>query len=112
MKSALAVLLTTMLACLALSASAQAYVEHPYIGERAASEDTQQFLARTYPGWRTRKYGYIDCRHGRIAGYIWSCKVGWIRGYNCWQGRARITNEYAEEGVTHYDVHFNSRRCF
>ncbi|HEU5253662.1 MAG TPA: hypothetical protein VFU16_10105 [Solirubrobacterales bacterium] len=92
-------------------AGASAYVEHPAIGEAAAFERTQSYLAKTYPGWRTRKYGYIDCRHGRINGYIWSCAVGWIRGYNCWQGRTRIENEYAEEGVVYYSIRINARRC-
>jgi hypothetical protein len=94
-----------------LATASASYVEHPTIHEFEAFEDARHFLAQNYPGWRTRAVGYIDCRHGRINRYIWSCGVGWARGRNCWQGRTRISNEYREGNVVHYQVNFNSRRC-
>jgi hypothetical protein len=87
------------------------YVEHPTIHEREAEENTQHFLAKKYSGWRKRSAGYIDCRQGRINGYIWSCAVGWLAGRNCWQGRVRIENEYREDNVTYYSVRFRARPC-
>lgn len=105
------VLCAALLVGLLVPAGAGASVEHPAIGEAAAFERTQSYLAKTYPGWRSRKYGYIDCRRGRINAYIFSCAVGWIRGYNCWQGRTRVENEYAEEGVVYYGISINTRRC-
>jgi len=96
----------------AFSATAAArYQEHPWLGEAAAHSDTQHYLARTFAGWRAREYGYIDCRYGRVNSYIWICAVGWIRGYNCKQGRVRVENEYAEGGITYYGIHFGYRRC-
>jgi len=63
-----------ILGALALpSAALGTYVEHPTIHERQAEEDAQHFLAKKYSGWRKRSAGYIDCRHGRINGYTWSC---------------------------------------
>lgn len=100
-----------VLGSLALPPSAGAYVERPTIHEGQAFEHIQHFLAKNYPGWRTRKYGYIDCRPGRVNRYTWSCAAGWIRGYNCWQGRAQIENEYSEEGVVYYAVNWRAKRC-
>jgi hypothetical protein len=103
---------TAVAFALAVTATpASAYVEHPYIGEYAAFTDSQHYLAGNFPGWRHRKAGYIDCRQGRIKGYIWSCAVGWYRGYNCRFGRVRIENEYAEAGTTYYKVNFGYQRC-
>ncbi|HEV2858977.1 MAG TPA: hypothetical protein VGW80_11315 [Solirubrobacterales bacterium] len=99
------------LVALWLPSSAAAYVEHPGIGEEAAFIQTQHFMAKTYPGWRSRAVGYIDCRNGRINGYSWSCAVGWARGRNCWQGRVRVTAQYAEEGTIYYNVHLKARPC-
>ncbi len=93
------------------SSALGSYVEHPTIHEREAEENTQHFLAKKYSGWRKRSAGYIDCRHGRINGYIWSCAVGWLAGRNCWQGRVRIENEYREDNVTYYSVRFRARPC-
>jgi hypothetical protein len=87
------------------------YVEHPTIHEREAFERTQRFLAKEYSGWRKRSAGYIDCRHGRINRYIWSCAVGWLAGRNCWQGRVRVTNDYREDATVYYSVNFRSRPC-
>jgi hypothetical protein len=100
-----------VLAALCLPSSAVAYAEHPAIGEEAAFIQTQHFLAKNYPGWRSRAVGYIDCGRGRINAYTWTCAVGWARGHNCWQGRVRVTAEYSEERTTYYNVHLVARRC-
>lgn len=86
---------------LALSGSALAYVERPPIREHVAERRVAKYL-RDYPGWRYREGGFIDCRQGRINGYAWACRVAWWSGRRCRHGRVRITNEYAERGVTYY----------
>lgn len=87
------------------------YVESPTIHERAAKKDTAQFLHKNYPGWRYRQYGYVDCRNGRINRYTWTCRVGWVSGSKCRQGRARVMNEYREGSYVYYLISFRGRRC-
>lgn len=100
-----------LLSVLVLSGIAWAYVAYPTIREHQAEEDVAQFLHKNYAGWRYRQYGYIDCRNGRLNRYTWACRVGWRSGRKCRQGRVRIMNEYAEEGVVYYLASSVLRRC-
>ena len=100
-----------LLGTLVLSSSAWAYIARPTIGEHQAEKDVAQFLHKNYPGWRYRQYGYLDCRNGRLNRYTWACRVGWLSGNKCRQGRVRVTNEYAEEGVVYYLASSALRRC-
>jgi hypothetical protein len=92
-------------------AEAGYYVEYPTIHERAAEEDAAQFLHKNYATWRYREEGYIDCRGGRLNRITWACRVGWIKGHNCWLGRMQIQNEDREGSTIYYNVHFRARRC-
>lgn len=100
-----------LVGALVFAGSAAAYVERPGVGEAAAEQRVAKFL-RTYPGWRYREDGFIDCWRGRINGYTWGCRVAWWSGRRCRQGRIRITNEYSERGVTYYQVNASVRRCY
>jgi hypothetical protein len=40
--------------------------------------------------WRQRDWGFVDCREGRINRTHWRCKLGWVNGAYCFQGRAQV----------------------
>lgn len=105
----------SLLATLALCAPATAGVlMYPSITERQAEGDVYQFMHHNYAKWRHKHYGYVDCRHGRINRFTWSCGVGWVMGGGggCWQGRVRIVNEEYEDGYYYYNGIANIvRRC-
>jgi hypothetical protein len=93
-----------------LVGSAQSYVEYPTIHEGEAESHAVHVL-HDYPGWRYRNYGYVDCRNGRLNNYSWACRVGWISGSKCRQGRIRVENEYSEGRTIYYRSHTVLRRC-
>ncbi len=96
---------------LVLASQAQGYANpHPLISERTAERGVLRFL-HSYPGWRYRRYGYVDCRFGRINSYSWGCRVGWVGSGHCRLGRVRITNIYGEQGYTHYSAVGRTRHC-
>ena len=99
------------LSALVGSTSASAYIERPVLRRPTAEEDAAQFLHKNVPGWRYRREGYIDCRGGRINAHTWACRVGWWGAGHCRLGRIRITNEYHEHGITHYEVHLRDKPC-
>jgi hypothetical protein len=106
-------ILVVLTALVAAPAAEAGVVAHPTITEHQAEGDAYQFLHRTYPGWRHKRYGYVDCGHGRINRFTWSCGVGWVSGRsNCWQGRLRIENLEYELGTFYYEVKAHTyRRC-
>jgi hypothetical protein len=101
----LKVLAVTLLAMFGLGGTAQAgFVPYPTITEHRAEGDVYQFMHHNYSEWRHKRVGYVDCSHGRINRFTWSCGVGWVAGRaSCWQGRVRIVNEEYEGGVFYYN---------
>lgn len=106
----LKVILATSAAVLALSGAAQGYFI-PHIHQGDAEQRTAAFLHQSYASWRYRSEGYIDCDNGRLSNVSWACRVGWIRGGTCRQGRVRITNQYLSGNQIYYNIHFIGRRC-
>ena len=107
----IAVLAVAASLVVALTSTAQGYLERPPIGQGQAEHRVFKLL-HSKREWRHRKVGYVDCRHGRINNYTWACAVGWATGpYNCWLGRVQVTNKYVENGATAYDIHLNARPC-
>lgn len=106
-----AAVIGVVLGALVIPSSAGAYVERPGIGEHSAELSVAKYV-RQFPGWRYREDGFIECRRGRINGYMWACRVAWWTLPRCRHGRVRITNEYAERGVTYYHVNSVLTPCY
>lgn len=104
-------LLLSVGAVLALVGSAEAYRYHPPLGQGQAERYARTFLFKKYPGWRYREAGYVDCRFGRINRYTRACRVGWVKGRNCWLGRLRVATSYVEGGAVYYKIHFRAKHC-
>lgn len=71
----------------AIPQSSEAYYL-PRVSPKLAEQQTYRLL-RTYPGWRYRDYGFVDCRNGRISRASYACRFGYQRGSRCSRGRVR-----------------------
>jgi hypothetical protein len=86
------------------------YERKPTVREGLAIREALRLMHRRRE-WRQAYYRDLECRHGRINRFMWSCDVEWIpRGaFHCWKGRVLVEGWHFRDGYPWFKTQFRAR---